>query len=158
MRRPSIITIISSLLILLFVYAAFSKLEHYSLFKNQLHAQPLPSWLDGILVWLLPFLELVTVVMLMIPASRFAGLILSLLLMLAFTAYVGLALLHYFGKIPCSCGGILEHMSWSVHFWFNVFFMLLAGWGCYLQWTEYRLKRSVGQTYLRVKQDDAEHL
>jgi hypothetical protein len=52
--------------------------------------------------------------------------------MAAFTGYVGLILVNYFGRVPCSCGGVLKIMGWKTHFVFNLFFLLLTVTGIYI--------------------------
>ncbi|WP_407637169.1 MauE/DoxX family redox-associated membrane protein [Daejeonella oryzae] len=54
------------------------------------------------------------------------GLNFSLFLLIQFTIYIILIMLNVFGRIPCSCGGILEEMSWGQHLVFNLFFLLLT--------------------------------
>ncbi|MBS1567215.1 MAG: hypothetical protein JST39_22720 [Bacteroidetes bacterium] len=50
-----------------------------------------------------------------------------------FTGYVAVMLsLSYY--LPCSCGGILQALSWQGHLVFNVFFTLLAAAGALLQY------------------------
>jgi hypothetical protein len=29
-----------------------------------------------------------------------------------------------FGRIPCSCGGLISSLSWTQHLFFNLFFLL----------------------------------
>jgi putative oxidoreductase len=108
------------LLMLLFVYAALSKLISFSEFRLQLGRQPLPAGVAGILLYLLPATELLTAALLLFPKTLFTGLQLSLCLLLLFTGYIALALLHYWDHIPCSCGGILNRLNWQQHFVFNL--------------------------------------
>jgi putative oxidoreductase len=142
MKRPISLEIICSLLILLFVYAALSKLFNYHLFKDQLSNQLLPSWSAPVLTWLLPGVELLTAILLLIRKYRMAGLIFSFLLMVLFTGYIGLVLSRFFGRIPCSCGGILENMGWHAHLWFNILLTLMAGVGIILLKRHYKSKKS----------------
>lgn len=130
MKKQQIITIITILLIMLWVYAAGSKLWFYAAFKLQLARQLLPHWSIAILAWALPLVELITAALLSFPKTLRKGLLLSALLLLAFTIYVGLALAHIFNNVPCSCGGILGKMGWQSHFIFNICFTIMAftGW------------------------------
>jgi putative oxidoreductase len=127
------IAITTYLLILLWVYAAVSKLADLSRFRGQMLRQPLPLWLQDTLVYVLPFLELCAALLLARAASQRAGLTISAILLLLFTGYIGLALLGVFDRVPCSCGGILEHMSWGAHFMFNLFYLALTTISIYLQ-------------------------
>ena len=114
------------LLILLWVYAATSKLSDFGHFKLQMSNQPLPDIVKSLLIYLLPPLELLLAGMLILERFQYAGLVSSAILMFLFTGYVGLALYNVFSYVPCSCGGILEHMTWQTHFWFNLFFLALS--------------------------------
>jgi len=57
---------------------------------------------------------------------RLFGLVGSFLLLLAFSAYAALILLHYFPYVPCGCGGVIRYLSWPQHLVFNLFFAALA--------------------------------
>jgi putative oxidoreductase len=114
-----------ALMILLFVYAAASKLMAFDLFRVQLGRQAFPGEFAGILLFALPATELLAAVLLMFRQTRFAGLLLSLTLLYFFTVYIVLVLFHFWNKVPCPCGGILSHMGWTVHLVFNCGFILL---------------------------------
>lgn len=124
--RSFIKSAVPFLLIILFTYAAASKLIDVDRFRSQLYLQPFAHGLADVLLYILPAGELTLAGLLCFNRTRFIGLLLSTLLMAAFTAYISLILLHFWGKVPCSCGGILENMSWPVHLAFNWAF-LLAG-------------------------------
>jgi putative oxidoreductase len=114
-----------SLLILLFVYAAISKLADLPGFRSQLHNQTFPREAADILLYLLPAAELLAVLLMFLPRTAHKGLLLSLLLLSLFTGYISLVLLHFWDRVPCSCGGILNQMGWGTHLLFNLFFLLL---------------------------------
>ena len=121
---------VSFLLILLWVYTALSKVADVEMFASQLSRQPEPvSTLAPILVWVLPLVELVAATMLMFGQTRKSGLLLSFFLMLGFTVYVALAVIGFWEDIPCSCGGVLNQLSWRDHLWFNLFFLVIAALG-----------------------------
>jgi putative oxidoreductase len=114
--------LLTALLILLFVYAAVSKLINPDEFRAQLYRQPFAHGLADLLLYTLPASELLAAVLLGFDRTRLTGLFLSLGLLLSFTIYISLGLLHYWAKIPCSCGGILSHMGWGAHLVFNSLF------------------------------------
>lgn len=95
-------------------------------FQGQMHNQTLPYWLATTLIWSLPEIELITALLLVFSFTRLVGLYASLLLMAVFTGYIALVLLQVFSRVPCSCGGVLKMMGWKVHFFFNIFFLLLS--------------------------------
>ena len=110
---------------MLFVYAAVSKLLDFENFQVQLGQSPLLSSYASYVSWMVPTLELLIAFVLFIPKLRHYGLHACLSLMSMFTAYIYIVL-HYSSFVPCSCGGILEKMSWNVHLVFNLFFVGLA--------------------------------
>jgi putative oxidoreductase len=124
MKINTLRSLIAALLILLYVYTATSKLLSFADFQMQMRMQVLPEWLKGLLTWTLPPVELTVAALLFVPSTRQTGLWLSAILLMAFTLYIGLVLLSVFDRVPCSCGGVLRSMGWSLHFGFNLFFLL----------------------------------
>lgn len=117
--------IICGLLIVLFVYAASSKLFDYTQFNTQLSREPLISSYAAIIAWAIPAIELAIVAMLTVKHTRIAGLYASLILLLIFTLYIAGILLS--GEhLTCSCGGVISALSWKQHLIFNLFFMALS--------------------------------
>jgi len=127
-----LVPIISILLVLLFSYAAISKLMDYHRFISQLRHSPLLNSIAGILTWLIPSSELYIAVLLIVSEWRKTGLLLSAILMFLFTTYITVMLI-FFDNIPCSCGGVFEHMTWNQHLIFNIIFTLLAMTGLFIQ-------------------------
>lgn len=123
--RNIVIDIICLLFVLLFVYAAVSKLLDFENFKVQLGQSPLLSAFASWISWLIPLVELLIATALVLPKWKHLGLFAALSLMTMFTAYIYIVL-HYSSFVPCSCGGILEKMSWNVHLLFNIIFVVLA--------------------------------
>lgn len=125
MNQKTAIEIISSLLILLFVYAASGKLIEYSVFKAQLKNSEWLRQFAGIIAWLVPAIELIVSLMLTVKVTRILGLYASLILLLIFTLYISGMLLS--GKhLPCSCGGVIQQLNWKQHLLFNLFFLVLS--------------------------------
>jgi putative oxidoreductase len=126
------------LLVLLWFYTASSKLIDFHRFRAQMHNQTIPKTLADILIYTLPTIEIGTALLLLFKKTRLAGLYLSATLMLLFTGYIGLILMNYFGRVPCSCGGVLQIMNWPTHFIFNLFYLLLTICGTYSVFRERR--------------------
>jgi uncharacterized membrane protein YphA (DoxX/SURF4 family) len=124
-KRTLVVEIISSLLILLFMYAAVSKLLDYETFKLQLSKSPFITQFAGVTAWALPVGEILVGLALSFKKTRLLGLYASLFLMTMFTAYIWV-MLNYSYDIPCSCGGVLSKMSWNEHFWFNILFVVAS--------------------------------
>src|SRR5690606_20417083 len=112
--RNWIVEIISYLFVLLFVYAAVSKLLDFENFQVQLGQSPLLSAYAGIIAPSIIIIELIVSLLLSIKSTRLIGLYCSLFLMVGFTAYIFL-ILNYSDFIPCSCGGVIEELNWSQH-------------------------------------------
>ena len=127
-----LVDIICYLFVLLFLYAATSKLLDYSKFQLQMGKSPIITDFANILVWLVPGVEIVISIMLIMDRTRMLGLFAAFTLMVLFTGYI-YAILNYSDTIPCSCGGVLEKMSWSQHLIFNCVFVALAVVGILLQ-------------------------
>jgi uncharacterized membrane protein YphA (DoxX/SURF4 family) len=126
--KKTIVDITCLLYILLFVYAAISKLLDFENFQVQLGQSPMLSAFTGFVSWAVPILELLIVVLLLFPRLRFFGLFTAFSLMVMFTAYIFI-ILTYSSFVPCSCGGILEKLGWTEHLIFNVVFIILAAVG-----------------------------
>lgn len=123
--KSIILEIICLLYVLLFVYAAVSKLLDFENFQVQLGQSPLLSAFAGWVAVAVPVGELAIAGLLAYPPFRFKALVGSYMLMTMFTVYIYL-ILNYSAFIPCSCGGILEKMNWDQHLVFNIVFMALA--------------------------------
>jgi putative oxidoreductase len=115
------------LLILLWTYAACSKLADYDRSRAQMMAQAFPSSIAAILAWLVPTAELLTAFLLTLPRPTNCGLLLSAVMLVAFTLYIAGGLLHFYPKKPCPCGGLLPHLGWPWHILLNSVFLLLNG-------------------------------
>lgn len=111
--------------IVLYTYAAFSKLAAYESFRIQLGQSPLLSAYAGWIAWCIPVIEILFALMLMFRQTRFFAFVGSYALMIMFTAYI-IIILNYSEFIPCSCGGVLEEMTWNQHLMFNIGFCILA--------------------------------
>lgn len=113
------------LYIILFVYAAVSKLLDFENFQAQLGQSPLLSPFADFVSYSVIVIELIIAVLLSIHRFRYFALWGAVALMSMFTAYI-VIILHFSYFVPCSCGGILEKLGWTEHLIFNVVFVLLA--------------------------------
>src|SRR5690606_18418594 len=104
--------------IILFVYAAVSKLTDFENFQVQVAQSPLLRAFATFIAYVTVIGELVIALMLCFTKSRLLGLYLFLGFMTAFTVYIFL-ILNYSPFVPCSCGWVLEKMGWWEHLWFN---------------------------------------
>ena len=132
-RLKIALNIIVILLLLLWVPVSIEKLVDFPSFKRGIYNQPLGNSLATILIYAIPFLEVLTVFALISERFRKQGFLLSIALMAAFTTYIGVALLGAWENLPCACGSVIKGMSWSQHFLFNLFFLILSILGFLLQ-------------------------
>jgi len=124
-RRTTIIEAICMLYIVLFLYTGLNKMFFFSineiLFSQSEFLRPFSS----ILAWGVPIAEFIVSIFLFFPRVRMIGLFASLSLMIMFTIYIIITLLTS-DDLPCSCGGIVQQLSWPQHIVFNIFFIALA--------------------------------
>ena len=88
--------------------------------------QPFSDQLGKYLAYILPALELAVGLLFILPKMRLLAFSLSSLLMVAFVAYVSLAVLKVWGKIPCGCGLVFHQLGWVSHLWLNIGFLLIS--------------------------------
>ena len=124
-KKTGITTFISIFFILLFCYAAISKIMDFEKFQIQMTESPLLSAFAGFLPYVLIISEFIIAELLCYRITQNAGLLASFILMLFFTGYIAHMLLTS-ENLPCSCGGILEKMSWTQHLYFNIGCAVLA--------------------------------
>lgn len=125
MKKQSVVDIISIAFIILFVYAAASKLLDYEKFRVQLGQSPLLTAYAKWVAVIIPAAEILVSGMLATVRWRMAGLYASFSLMVMFTTYI-VIILKFADYVPCSCGGIIAKFSWSQHLVFNLVFVLLS--------------------------------
>jgi len=123
--KTNIIYTIALLHILLFTYAAVSKILDFENFQVQLGQSPVLSIFAGPLAIVVPATELILCLLLMIPKYRIIALHFSCFLMFIFTLYI-ILILNFTSFIPCSCGGVLEKLSWTEHLIFNLVFVAIG--------------------------------
>lgn len=122
---PKLITLFSLLLTILFVYTAVSKLIHLDTFQWRLERMPYISPYASLILWGVPFLELVIAGLLWFPKYRTMALYASFVLLGLFTTYI-IVVLKYSNSIPCSCGGVISALGWKDHITLNISFMTLS--------------------------------
>ncbi|WP_035592548.1 MauE/DoxX family redox-associated membrane protein [Elizabethkingia anophelis] len=110
---------VSIFFVILFCYAAISKILDFEKFQVQISASPLLNGFSQFLPYTIIIVEVIIAGLLCYRKTRTIGLIGSLVLMIVFTGYIAL-LITTSKNLPCSCGGILEKMSWNQHLYFNM--------------------------------------
>lgn len=122
---------ISAILLLLFLYAAVSKLLDHERFQQALQMSPLLENQSEVIAWLLPITEIIVALVLFFPRFRLKGLYASFVLLAIFTIYLTY-MVAFSPHLPCNCGGILKRLTWKQHILFNTFFIVLSLIGIYL--------------------------
>lgn len=116
---------ITAVLLLLWIYTGLNKLIHYDKFSFEVGRSPFLQHLPPFAAAAIPVSELVIAALLIAKRSRLTGLYASLFLMTLFTGYV-YVMLHYAYDLPCSCGGIIELLTWEQHLVVNFMLTLLT--------------------------------
>lgn len=132
MSKDIVLEVICFLFIILFAYAATSKLLTYEKFEVQIGQSPLLTGFGKLIAPGVIGVEFVLCIALLFKVTRKIGLIASFMLMTMFTVYI-LAILVYSPYTPCSCGGILEAMGWTEHLIFNIGFVAIAAFGVIIE-------------------------
>lgn len=137
--RKHIIEIISLSLIILWSYAAFSKFADMERSHSEMLNQVFPALMANVLYWLIPTIEVGLCVLLVFTKTRLMGLYGSLILISSFTLYIAIVMTGAFGRVPCSCGGVLRNIPYGTHLLFNLFFVVLGllGIGLVKRWTTF---------------------
>jgi len=124
-KKETLVEVISFLFILLFLYASISKLLDYEKFVIQLAKSPLISRFNMPVSIAIPTIEIAIALLLAINKTQLLGLYCSYGIMLLFTEYI-IYIMNFSDNIPCSCGGVLQHLSWGQHLIFNFLFLILS--------------------------------
>lgn len=103
----------------LFFYTGLSKLIDHVTFVAVLHRAPVINKLAGVVSWGLPLAEIGIGLMLFFPVTRIKGLFASFFTLIIFTGYLFVMLVSGV-ELPCSCGGVINTMSWKAHVIFNL--------------------------------------
>lgn len=109
-------------------------------FRVELGQSPLLSAFAGWISWIVLIVEFSIAGALLFPQTRMKALYAGFCLMSMFTAYIFI-MLNYSSFLPCSCGGILEEMTWQEHLVFNLFFVILGGLALWLHHRKKYTKR-----------------
>jgi uncharacterized membrane protein YphA (DoxX/SURF4 family) len=123
--KTRVVEFISYFFILLFCYAGINKIMDFENFQVQISESPLLSAYAGFIPFAIIILELIIAGLLCYRKTRNIGLIGSFVLMLIFTGYI-FYIIQTSENLPCSCGGILEKMSWHHHLYFNIGCVVLS--------------------------------
>lgn len=119
---------IRATLILFWLYVGMDKLWIRDAFALSLTQQPLIGTLAPFLSWLMPIMEITLAALLFMPRKRleYLGWILSLLLIIIFSAYIALGITGLLEDAPCMCSSFLTNIHRVTHLWINGFLFILS--------------------------------
>jgi hypothetical protein len=145
MKKLMLVQLIAALLIIIFGYAALTKITAIPRYAYVLSmaavTEHFPSWF----AYGIPIGELLVCTLLMLPGTRKMGLYISLAALIIFTVYIT-SLLLFSAELPCNCGGLLEQFTWPQHVALNTMLIVVN-----------ILAIRYSNLYCN-KQDNAEHL
>ncbi len=124
-KKKILVEIIASLFILLFVYAALSKFQDFEKFRVELGKSPVLNVFSDFMSVAVPIIELLVSIFLTIRRFQLFALYMAFNLMVMFCVYI-IIILKFSPYIPCSCGGVLQNMTWKEHLLFNIGFLILG--------------------------------
>ncbi len=126
MPQRIIVQIATLLLVFVLVYTGLTKWINFNHFSRSMLSQPLPYALTNVLIYLIPFIEIVAALLLIPQHTRQLGLWITSLLMIAFTAYVVYIKLSALENTTCPCGGLFSQLNWNQHTWVNSLLTIIA--------------------------------
>ena len=126
MAKNVLLEIIIALLVLLFLYAGVTKAMDYNFFATQLLRSPWINGYAGYIAWVVPAFEILIAIMLLLGGNfRKFALFAYAGSLIVFSIYITAVLLSG-EKVPCSCGGLIQNLSWPKHILLNLSFAVLA--------------------------------
>lgn len=125
-KHSYVITFLQCLVFFLFVYSGITKTMGFGLFVNTIDKSLFFNDFNTRFIGAAVIAaELAIPVLLFFESTTLYGYLLSFLLLLLFTAYIFLMFL-FSPFLPCSCGGLIESLSWRGHIFFNLAFMSIS--------------------------------
>lgn len=125
MKARTVIEVIASLLIVLFLYAAISQVVSHPTFQSQINRSLSNTVLSGIIAWLIPAIQLAIVIILWRPATRLAAFGCSLAMVGCYTVYLIVMLPGAF-KSNCHCGELWQQATLEINVLVNLAIIFLA--------------------------------
>jgi len=125
--------------ITLWVMTICIKLYDIDKTRGEMRNQVFPVAMADVLVWFIPALSAGITILLLSNRKSVTGVKASLVLLGMFSLYILLGMNNVFGRIPCSCGGILPHSSYHQQLLLNLAFIFLAIIGIWLNRKEVKV-------------------
>lgn len=125
MKSKTIIRIIATFLIVLFVVAALYKMIYFNSFRQQLNKSPFITGYASLVAPVVPLAELLVACLLYRASTRLAGLFSSFFLISFYTIYL-LGMLHMGHEMSCNCGELWQQITLGKHLLFNMGIVILS--------------------------------
>jgi hypothetical protein len=125
MKARTVIEVIASLLIVLFLYAATTQVVSHPTFQSQINRSLSNAALSGIIAWLIPAIQLTMVFLLWRPATRLAAFSCSLAIVSCYTVYLVMMLPGAYNSF-CNCGELWRQARLEINILVNVAIIFLA--------------------------------
>ena len=126
MEKTDVSFLLSLPLLMLWGYTSIEKVlfwqESYRAFLNQ----PFPNPWGIVLAYVVPGFEILLMILLLFPETRWWGFLGSTLLLNSFTVYVGMVWIGVFPETPCNCAGLINLLNWEGHLFLNLGFFSLT--------------------------------
>ena len=125
MKGRTVIELIASALLVVFLYAAITQVVFYNTYYIQLNRSLSSAFFANIIIWSIPVVHILLGWLLWRPSTRLAGLI-------GVLALVSLYTIYFFIKLPagsrsaCQCGELWQQASLEINILFNLAVILLA--------------------------------
>lgn len=103
--------------VLLFTYAAVSKILDFENFQVQLGQSPLLNEHPEVMAYCIIIALLITVLLLCFGKAKKAGLYSTLIFASLSMLYIGIVLINKY-NLPCTCIAFFEKLSWKSNLWF----------------------------------------
>lgn len=123
-RANTLTEVTRLMLTFLFAYTSINKLLNLNVFKQTMMTAHIPEVIAEIIAMVIPISEAILVVLLILNQTKRLALIISLFLLLVFTVYI-IYMKLWLPKLPCSCGGIIQKLTWNQHLLLNIIIIAL---------------------------------
>lgn len=131
MRKQWIVEGLLMMIVCLYVFVVVNKLVGFDPFVSQLKQQQLLRDYATLIAIGVPLVHSLLVVLIILPKTRSYAILASMLVIGAYTLYIGFNLQEKFGLAPCNCVGIWHTMSWETQYIIN-FVILASHYYCFL--------------------------
>lgn len=125
MKARTVIEVIASLLIVLFLYAAITQVAFHPIFQSQVDRSLSNAALSGTIAWLLPVIQSAMAWLLWRPSTRLAAFGCTMAIVGCYTIYLVMMLPGAY-KSYCHCGELWQQATLETNILVNLAVILLS--------------------------------